>query len=111
MTGKRIRRISLYVTIFFLAVAILNLYKGSYNEFRGSEDVQNYDLTNSDGGLQLIDPSAYVFEREYNLEGEEEKVDTAPEPLKKLEKEKKALQKKKRNQKRNSKFWQAENIL
>lgn len=91
MTGKRIRRISLYATIFFLAVAILNLYKGSYNEFGGSEDIQNYDLTNSDGGLQFIDPTAYVFEREYNLEGEEEKVDTAPEPLKDLEKEKKVL--------------------
>ena len=103
MTGKRIRRISLYVTIFFLAVAILNLYKGSYNEFGGSEDVQNYDLTNSDGGLQLIDPSAYVFEREYNLEGEEEKVDTAPEPLKKLEKEKKALAKKEEESKKKLK--------
>ncbi len=103
MTGKRIRRISLYATIFFLAVAILNLYKGSYNEFGGSEDLQNYDLTNSDGGLQFIDPTAYVFEREYNLEGDEEKVDTAPEPVKELEKEKKALAKKEAEKKKKLK--------
>ena len=78
MTGKRIRRVSLYVTIFFLALAVLNLYKSKDNTITGTDDLKQYDMSaegmGEDSGVKLIDSKDYVFEKEYNIASEEKAV-------------------------------------
>lgn len=96
MTGKRIRRVSLYVTIFFLALAVLNLYKSKDNTITGTDDLKQYDMSaegmGEDSGVKLIDSKDYVFEKEYNIASEEKAVVKSEE---KDVKEEKVAEKKK----------------
>ena len=96
MTGKRIRRVSLYVTIFFLALAVLNLYKSKDNTITGTDDLKQYDMSaegmGEDSGVKLIDSKDYVFEKEYNIAPEEKAVVKSEE---KDVKEEKVAEKKK----------------
>ena len=76
MTGRKMRKISLYVTIFFLVLTILSSYKSKDETAIGTEDLTTYDFINNEGGLELIEDSAYVFEREYNLSGDTSEEDS-----------------------------------
>ena len=90
MTARKIRKISLYVTIFFLVLTVLSLYKSKDEIGNGTEDLATYDFTNNEGGLELIEDSAYVFEKEYNLDKSVEEEDSMALALNEIENEAKA---------------------
>lgn len=67
MNGRKLRKISLYISIFFLVLTILSSYKSKDEIGIGTDDLATYDFENNEGGLELIEDSAYVFEKEYSF--------------------------------------------
>ena len=85
MNGRKIRKISLYISIFFLVLTILSSYKSKDELGIGTEDLATYDFENNEGGLELIEDSAYVFEKEYSFDEDIKEEDSMALAVNELE--------------------------
>ena len=85
MNGRKLRKISLYISIFFLVLTILSSYKSKDELGIGTEDLATYDFENNEGGLELIEDSAYVFEKEYSFDEDIKEEDSMALAVNELE--------------------------